>query len=146
MILVQVTGEYGHLLGFDEHDPDNPEKVMNHCWVPVPALYCNCGADLTQLNQEEYCVHSLVNYKRKTAAKHSAGRSPIKKFPFATMLPYTVQYVQFLSTKAKDCYLHKKSTQTSWSSTDSSIFKIKVQAVEKASQPICSILPDSISS
>ena len=44
------TGEYGHLLAFDEHDPDNPEKVMNCCWVPVPALYCSCGADLKQLN------------------------------------------------------------------------------------------------
>ena len=93
------TREYGHLLAFDEHDPDNPEKVMNHCWVPVPALNCNCGADLKQLNWEEYCA--LVNYKRKTAAKHSPGRSPIKKFPFATTLPYAVQYVQFLQQKQK---------------------------------------------
>ena len=31
--------EYGHLLAFDERDPDNPEKIMNCCWVPVPALY-----------------------------------------------------------------------------------------------------------
>ena len=43
----------------------------------------------------------MVNYKRNTAAKHSAGRSPIKKFPFATMLPYAVQYVQFLQQKQK---------------------------------------------
>ena len=101
------TGEYGHLLAFDERDPDNPEKVMNHCWVPVPALHCNHGADLKQLNQEEYCA--LVNYKSNTAAKHSAGRSPIKKFPFATMLPYAVQYVQFLQQKQKTVIYTRKA-------------------------------------
>ena len=94
MILVQVLESMGISWLFDERDPDNPEMVMNRCWVPVPALYCNRGADLKQPNREEYCA--LVNYKRKTAAKHSADRSPIKKFPFATSLPYAVQYVQFL--------------------------------------------------
>ena len=101
------TGEYGHLLAFDERDPDNPEKVVNCCWVPVPALCCNCGADVKQLNWEEYCA--LVNYKRKTAAKHSAGRSPIKKFPFATTLPYAVQYVQFLQQKQKTVIYTRKA-------------------------------------
>ena len=80
---------------------------MNHCWVPVPALYCNHGADLKQLNREKYCA--LVNYKMKTAAKHSAGRSPIKKFPFATTLPYAVQYVQFLQQKQKTVIYTRKA-------------------------------------
>ena len=99
--------EYGHLLAFDEHDPDNPEKVMNHCWVPVPPLYCNHGADLKQLNREEYCA--LVNNKRKTAAKHSTGRSPIKKYPFATMLSYAVQYVQLLQQNQKTVIYTRKA-------------------------------------